>query len=281
MRGKMGQKSRVRSAGRTAAVRSVRPSVLGRAGSGLGVCVMVFLPVGFSAISGCAQQEEEINSFVRAWEASVSSSDYLVQPPDVLEIRSPTAPEIDEQSQVVRQDGKITLPLIGDVKVAGMTPTEIARKLESLLSTYYVAPQVSVRPMGQASKHYYVFGEVTQAGSFPYSGRDTLLHALSLAQPTFIAWRSRIRVIHPSPEEEQRRILTIDAQKMMEEGHLDKNVLLEEGDIIYVPPTPVAWVAMRLREVLWPFTPAAQTIRGPYDAAVDTASADGSDFEHH
>lgn len=224
------------------------------------------------AAAGCSPSDQEINSFVHAWEASVSSPDYRVQPPDSLEISSASAMEIDGSAQMVRQDGKITLCLLGDVKVAGMTPTEISRKLESLLQKYYVDPQVSVRVASQASKKYYVFGEVAQPGPFQYTGRDTLVGVLALAQPTFVAWRDNIKVIHPSHEDNERRVMTINADRIMKEGRMDQNILIEEGDIIYVPPTPLAWVAQRLREVLWPFAPMTDSVRSPYQAytGVDT-----------
>lgn len=219
-----------------------------------------------SLAGGCTPSDQQVNSFIHAWEASVSAPDYRVQPPDTLEISSPTAPEIDGSSQVVRQDGKITLCLIGDVKVAGMTPVEISSKIESLLQTYYVDPHVSVRATGQASKKFYVFGEVGQFGAFPYTGRDTLVGVLALAQPSFIAWKSQIKVIHPSHDDEQRRIITVDADRIMKEGRLDQNILLEEGDIVYIPPTPLAWVALRLREIMWPFQPMSESVRSPYQA---------------
>lgn len=218
------------------------------------------------AAPGCTPGDREINAFINAWEASVSASDYRVQPPDVISISSPNAPEVDGESQTIRQDGKVTLRLIGEVKVAGMTPVEIGRKLESLLGKYYVDPAVSVNVKGRGSKRFYVFGEVGGPGPFRYTGRDTLLQVLAAARPTFLAWRSQIKVIRPSHEEEKRRVMTVDADRMMREGKLDQNILLQEGDIVYVPPTPLAWVALRLRELLWPFEESAEQISGPEEA---------------
>jgi len=215
------------------------------------------------ALAGCGPSDQEINAFIHAWETSVSSPEYRLQPPDGLEIRSPTAPELDGQSQLVRQDGKITLNLVGDVKVAGLTPSEAARKIEALLRTYYVDPQVSVRVSATNSQRYYVFGEVSAVGAFRYTGRDTLLNVLAQSQPTFAAWKSQVKVIRPSHEEGRRRVMTVDAERMIKEGKLEQNILLEEGDIVYVPPTPLAWVAMRLREIFWPFAPIADTVTNP------------------
>ncbi len=243
-------------------------------------CLRVCLAAGVltACTTGCTPTESEINAFIHPWEASVSASEYRVLPPDTITISSPNAPEVDGESQAIRQDGKVTLRLIGEVKVAGKTPVEIARKLESLLQQYYVDPQVSVYVSGQASKRFYVFGMVAGAGPYPYTGRDTLLHVLSRAQPTYMAWKSRVKVIHPSHEEEKRRVITVNADRLVKEGRLDQDVLLQEGDIVYVPPTPLAWVALRLQEVLGPLAPIAGTVRGPTDLMTLSGNGSGTGF---
>lgn len=223
-----------------------------------------FLAVAFGAGPvGCAPEHQEINAFIHDYEASVSGTEYVVQPPDVIEISAAQAPEIDGEVQEVGHDGKITLRLLGQVKVAGLTPVDIARKLESLLGQYYTNPAVNVRLAKKLSKRVYVFGQVDGPGPYKYSGRDTVLSLLAKARPTFLAWKSEIKVIHPSHEGENRHVLKIDADQMMQEGDLAMNVLLEEGDIIFVPPTPLAWVGLRLQEILFPLQPVANMVNQP------------------
>jgi len=212
---------------------------------------------------GCGPTNDDIQKFVHDWETTVSATEYRVIPPDSIKIASPTAPEIDGELQQVRQDGKITLRLLGEVKVAGLTPVEIGHKLKGLLARYYVDPQVSVRVAGGGTKKYYVFGQVGRSGAFRYTGRDTVLSALAEAQPTFLAWKSQIKVLHPSHESGRRHIITVDAEGMMERGDLGRNVHLQEGDIVFVPPTPLAWVGLRVRELLFPVQPILQTAVGP------------------
>ena len=219
--------------------------------------------VGIMLCGACGPSEKEIKAFVHEWEASVSASDYEVQPPDSLEISSSNAPEIDGEIQTVRQDGKITMRLLGEVKVAGLTPVEIARKVESLLRRYYLEPQVSVRVSSAGSKRYYVFGQVAREGPFQYTGRDTLLGALAQANPKFTAAKEMIKVIRPSHEEDKRQVLTIDAYRMLEEGRMEQNVLLQEGDIIYVPPTVLGYIGLKFQEILYPIQPVLQTYGAP------------------
>ena len=217
---------------------------------------------------GCSPSDAQISSFIREWEATVSASDYVVMPPDSVQVSSSNAPEVDGETQTVRQDGKISLRLIGEVKIAGLTPLEISHKLESLLQKYYVDPKVNVRVLNNGSKKLYVFGQVGAAGGMTYTGRDTVLSVLAKAQPTFLAWKSQVKVIRPSHEDSMRSVMTVDIDRILTEGRLDQNVLLQEGDIIYVPPTPLAWIGLRLREILFPFGPVLQTIGLPGDAIV-------------
>lgn len=217
--------------------------------------------------SGCSTSDKEVNAFLHEWETSVSATDYQVQPPDTIEISAAQAPEIDGEEQMVRSDGKVSLRLLGDVQVAGMTPVEISRKIEDMLREYYVDPKVNVLVTGRNSKRFFVFGQVNRAGAYNYTGRDSLLYVLSQAQPTFLAWKSQVKVIHPSHEIENRHVMTVDVDRIMEEGKLDQNVLLQDGDIVYVPATPLAWVGLRLQEVLWPVSPMVNAAQTPANVA--------------
>ncbi len=243
----------------------------------LAVVLLAICVTGAGAMTGCAPSEHEISAFIHDWEASVSASDYRVQPPDALEISSAQAPEIDGEVQTVRQDGKITLRLLGEVKVAGLTPVEVSRKLQSLLNQYYLEPQVSVRVNSAGSKRFYVFGQVAQQGAFHYTGRDTLLGALAQAQPTFIAAKEIIKVIRPNHEGDKRHVITVDARRILEEGKLDQNVMLQEGDIVYVPPTVLGWIGLRINEVLFPLYPVQQAIVTPASTALAVDYYSGND----
>lgn len=228
-------------------------------GLALLVGAMFYVIVG----TGCSPSNEEVNAFVHHYEADVTGGEYIVQPPDAMAITSPNCPEVDGEEVQVNADGKITLKLVGDVKVAGMTPVEIARKLEANLQRYYQHPVVSVRVTRRESKRIYVFGEVAGPGPQPYTGRDTVLSVLSKAQPTFSAWADRIHVIRPSHEDGKRHVIIVNANDIMQRGNLENNFHLLEGDILYVPPTPLAFVGHKFQELLQPLQPAAQAMIAP------------------
>jgi polysaccharide export outer membrane protein len=216
-------------------------------------------------------------AFLRANEVTTSTGHYTVMPPDAIAIHAPGAPEIDGMVQRVRPDGKVALRLLGEVQIAGLTTQEIAEKLETQLSRYYVEPEVVVEVSRYSSQFFYIFGEVSRPGARPYTGRDTLLKALAEAEPTFLAWRSQIRVVRPGPDEESRKTIVVNLDKMIRSGKTEQNILLQPGDIIEVPPTPIAWLGHRVRELLYPLQPAVEAYARPARAIDAYDTYDDSD----
>jgi polysaccharide export outer membrane protein len=208
-------------------------------------------------------QHADLVAFLRAHENEISSGEYRVSPPDSIRIHAATAPEIDGITQRIRSDGKVALRLVGEVQVAGMTPEETAGKIQEILARYYVEPQVMVEVVEYKSKTFFVLGQVEAPRPYPYTGRDTLLSAIATAKPNFIAWMSQVKVVRPSPDGEQRHVVTVDMDKMIQQGDVTQNFLLQEGDIVFVPPTPLGWLGLRVREVLFPLSPVIQAYTLP------------------
>jgi polysaccharide export outer membrane protein len=226
--------------------------------------------IGLLTVAGCAKPKyDDLRHFVQSHDQDVGDTSYRVAPPDIVAISSPTCPEVDNEVQQVRSDGKLSLRLLGEVKVSGLTPRELAAKLEELLNRYYTSPKVNVQVAGYESRKIYVFGQVSRGGKMPYTGSDTILDILAKAGPTSLAWGAQVKIIRPSAAPDERHEIVVDVDKMMQSGDTQNNFLLKEGDIVYVPPTPLAWVGLRVREVLWPFEP----IMSSYDYAVRVKDA--------
>jgi polysaccharide export outer membrane protein len=220
---------------------------------------------------GCAGPSHgQLIAFLKSHEQSVSTGHYTVMPPDVIMVHAPVAMEIDGVRQQVRPDGKIALRLLGEIDVAGLTTEQIAEKLRRHLSRYYVDPEVVVDVARYASQFYYVFGQVERPGPKLFSGRDSLLTVLAEARPNFLAWRSQIRVVRPSPDEDGRKIIIVDLDHMVRSGDVTQDILLQPGDIVEVPPTPLAWLGLRVRELLYPVTPILEVYDAPADAIDST-----------
>jgi polysaccharide biosynthesis/export protein len=221
--------------------------------------------LGFAAGGCTTPTHTELSAFLKAHEHVASGTESRIRPGDLISIRARWIREFDNEGLIVQPDGKISLRLVGDVRVAGLTARETAAKLEELISPYYRDPEVHVLLKQQPSRVFYVFGQVFRRGAQPYTGGDTVLTALATAGTTNIAWRSRVKVIRPNPNEDSVRDLTVNLNSIIEDGDTKLNVMLEPGDIVYVPPTPLGWLGLRVRELLYPVQPAEQIYQSPVD----------------
>jgi len=105
---------------------------------------------------------------------------YIIGPNDVLAISVWKEPEIT-RSIPVRSDGKISLPLIGDVQAAGRTPMQLEEDIAARLKDYITNPQVAVIVEQINSQKFNILGQVTKPGSFPLTAGTTIVDAIAIA----------------------------------------------------------------------------------------------------
>jgi polysaccharide biosynthesis/export protein len=215
------------------------------------------------AATGCTKTYTDYSTFIAEPRPIVTATDYRMAPPDRVQIYSKRVREIHGHRESISPDGKLTLPLLGRVFVAGKTTEEVTAELELMAQEYYEDADVSVRVIGYSSKKIFVFGEVSRPGPYPYTGANTILGTLSTAQPSRLADPTKIILLRPNADGDLVRRMTVDLNKMVKEGDTLLDAVMEEGDIIYVPPTPLAAVALGFQQLLLPFQPIAATVAGP------------------
>ncbi len=235
-----------------------------------GLILTPLVAVCLLLLTGCGKTYTDYSAFIAEPRPVVTATDYRMAPPDTLQIYSKRVREIHGHRETISPDGKITLPLLGRIFVAGRTTEEVTAELELLAQEYYEDADVSVRVIGYASKKIFVFGEVGRPGPYAYDGANTILETLSRAQPSRLADPSKIVLLRPSADGELVRRMTVDLDKMVKEGDTLLNAVMEEGDIIYVPPTTLAAVALGFQQLLLPFQPIASTIAGPADIQTES-----------
>lgn len=209
------------------------------------------------ALSGCfSSNPRNIAAFVKPDKANVTADKYALQPPDEFEVHCARIPEINMQRQRIRPDGMVSFEMLGEVQAAGKTPVELAAAIKEKAAKLYMLvgeDPIEVRIIGYKSKVYYVLGQVYQPGRKVFSGRDSVISALADAQPNSMAWLGRIQVIRPSEDASVKpKVFEVNFDRMSAHGELYKDVLLQEGDIIYVPPTILSAIAMKIEEVIRP-----------------------------
>lgn len=136
----------------------------------------------------------------------------------------------------VRFDGKISVPLLGDVEAAGRTPQQLGVELGSALGKFLASPQVTVGVSQANSTRFYVLGKVGKPGEFPLNSRLTILQGLALAGGlNEYAKTDGIIVIRQDPLQGGQTFIPFNYKRIEEAKEIGQNILLRPGDTIVVP----------------------------------------------
>lgn len=182
--------------------------------------------------------------------AAVAPPTYRVGAPDELLVSILPEPVI-ERDVVVRPDGRISVDLIGDVLASGKTTEELADAIREKISRFKRDAVVTVSVTAARSTTITIFGQVNSPGSVVLNRETRLAEAIGTAGGTnLFASKGRVRVIRSLPQE--TRILRVNLRDI-EYGDQSTNFMLQDGDIIVVPPNAIARVGFALQTLLFPF----------------------------
>ena len=219
-------------------------------------------------LPGCfSSNPENLKAFTSPELADVTMDEYIIQPPDQITVIASDIPELQGdgasigQTQTIRPDGKISFEKLGEIHVAGKTPRQVAEVISQLVSSLYkvegnypVDVRVSNLGPSTSSKMYYIVGMVTYPGAKPFTGRETTLSAVTKANPNVLAWENKVQIIRPSLDPSQpSKVFCMKFKEMTQQGtNMESNVLLQDGDIIYVPPTILASIGLKIGQLVSP-----------------------------
>lgn len=133
----------------------------------------------------------------------------------------------------VRPDGRITVPLIGELDVVGLSPIQIQSLLADRLTTFVVNPQVNVTVAEVRSRMVYITGEVTHPGAYPLTNSLNALQLIAMAGGlTSFAHHKKLKVIQPGVSS---AIAVFDYKDLTNPTTLSRMVPLHPGDTVIVP----------------------------------------------
>jgi len=162
-----------------------------------------------------------------------AKSEYRLGPEDVLQI-SVWKDESLTREALVRPDGMISFPLIGEVQAEGRTAEELQKDIRERLSPFIPDPTVSVAVTKVNSYKIYVVGKVNRPGEYLVGHYTNVMQALSLAGGmTPFASENGIEVLHSEPG--GQRTFSFRYGDIKKGKHLEQNILLQRGDVIVVP----------------------------------------------
>lgn len=187
------------------------------------------------ALAACAVTSAEAPATHVDPRADAARSDYVIGAFDRIRISVFELKEL-ETEETVTDEGTITLPLLGEVRVGGLTPQQAEQEIAKLLRDrrQVLDPQVSVSILEYRSRRVMVQGAVNHPGPYELLGPKTLLDVIGEAGGPNDRAGNRIYILRPLARGGEERV-EIDAERLLSEADPVLNIPLQPGDIISVP----------------------------------------------
>ncbi len=172
--------------------------------------------------------------------AAAPANDYIMTPGDQLQIYVLGHPDISstrgntDMAYIVRPDGKMNFPLVGEIDTNGLTVYEFTNLLTKELSEYIINPQITVNVAKLGTTRVFVFGEVSRQGMYELTKSHRVMDALGAAGGfTQKAAKKNIFLVRNvgKPEEIVQKLNILN---YMKKGDLSQNLVLQEGDCLYL-----------------------------------------------
>lgn len=171
------------------------------------------------------------------WTGTACAEEYYMRPGDELNIVVTQQQDLGNSSSnqspfVVRPDGNVSFPLVGEIHAEGMTVSQFTDVLQQGLARYIVDPDVSVNISKLGRVRVYVFGEVRKPGAVELDKGHTVIDAIGAAQGfTRDTAKKKIFLIH---QDQPKSLIPINLNNMLKTGDMSQNITLREGDILYL-----------------------------------------------
>lgn len=163
---------------------------------------------------------------------TVSSETYIIGTGDTLQLNVWKEPSLSSASIPVRPDGRISLPLLGDLAASGMTPALLSRDIADRLKKYITDPLVTVTVIGTAPKEIFLIGEIQKTGPIILTPGMNTLQAIAAAGGLSPFAKKKLYILRKDAKGEQK--IPFDYKKALKTGD-GQGITLLPGDTIVVP----------------------------------------------
>lgn len=192
-----------------------------------------------SILAGAVQSQVAVSPSQNPTQPVTSNSripdpEFIIGLEDVLSINVWRDPELSVREVVVRPDGKISLPLAGDIRVNGMTVRQLQDAIAEKLKEFISAPVVTVFVVRISSQSVSIVGQVYKPGVYPIGAPMTVLELLARAGGVTIdAKTKKILILRKS--EGKTVTFMFNYHDIIKGKNLNQNILLKSGDVVAVP----------------------------------------------
>ena len=196
--------------------------------------LMLVLPGYAQNEKPAAPPSSETNKTAQGNDLKAHDDTFQIGADDVLAINVWKEPEIS-RNVPVRSDGKVSLPLVGEVQASGETPKQLEAEISRKLASYISEPEVTVIVQQIKSQRFNILGQVARPGTYPLSNPTTVLDAIALAGGfRDFAKKKSIYVLRQTAEGSSTR-LPFNYSDVIKGKNSQQNVKLEPRDTVYVP----------------------------------------------
>ena len=187
--------------------------------------------------AGCAsappQRPGAVEDALKSVQQDITA-DYKLGPSDVVDVTVYGEENLSRAGLVIRPDGKISFPLIGDVEVGGLTTAQAKDAIEEKLKEFIPGAVAAISVSQLGSLQYYVVGKVNKPGMYNVSKPLTVLQALAMAGGlTPFADEGKIIVLRNVGAETVR--LPFHYSKIKKGESIEENIMLQRSDVVVVP----------------------------------------------
>ena len=185
------------------------------------------------ATSTAAQGRPPAATVVAAAEGTPLPADFVIGPEDVIGVLFWREQEMSGDVSV-RPDGMITLPMVGDMRAAGLRPERLKSEIEKATAKFFTGPNVTVVVREIKSRQVFITGEVKTPGAYPLIGPRTVMQLIALAGGlTEYADANAITIMRT--ENGRQSSLKFQYKDIARGKNLAQNIQLQPGDTVVVP----------------------------------------------
>ena len=206
--------------------------------------LLVLVSIGAFAQSGSASQppapsasaadKQAGETKAEGSRAAHSDSSYVIGANDVLAVNVWKEPDVS-RSVPVRSDGKISLPLVGELQASGQTPRQLEQEITKRLQSYISEPEVTVIVTDSKSQKVNIMGMVARPGAYLLTSSTTVLDAIAMAGGfKDFAKQKSIYVLRQAADGTQQR-LSFNYKEVIKGKNPEQNIRLQTGDTVVVP----------------------------------------------
>jgi polysaccharide export outer membrane protein len=214
--------------------KQIRNSVLAAVACGVLSGSMLSQTTTASAANGTVADVSKTNSNTDPGSLKLHDDTYVIGEADMLAINVWKEPEVS-RSVPVRSDGKISLPLAGEIQAAGLTPLKLEQQIADKLKSYISEPEVTVIVQQGNSQKFNILGQVVRPGAYPLANTTTVLDALALAGGfRDFAKQKSIYVLRQNSDGSEVR-LPFNYKSVVTGKNQSQNIKVQPRDTIVVP----------------------------------------------